>query len=74
MEIVEDDVDGVWVSGLPTATVLITVGQELVVPGETVGVDFEPVSDMPAARPTDGTQLSPPVESALTETSTAEPS
>jgi len=51
VEIVRDTPDGVWVSGLPDVTTLITVGQELVVPGELVEVDYEPAGEMPAAVP-----------------------
>ena len=51
VKIVRDDVDGVWVAGLPEITTIITVGQELVVPGEIVDVDFEPADEMPAAAP-----------------------
>jgi multidrug efflux system membrane fusion protein len=47
--IVRDETDGVWVSGLPTVATLITVGQELVVPGEIVEVDFEARNEMPAS-------------------------
>jgi len=47
--IVRDEPDGVWVSGLPEVATLITVGQELVVPGETVEVDFEARGEMPAS-------------------------
>ena len=49
--IVREDSDGVWVSGLPPVTTLITVGQELVVPGESVEIDYEPAGEMPAAAP-----------------------
>jgi multidrug efflux system membrane fusion protein len=48
VSIVRDDVDGVWVSGLPDVTTLITVGQELVVPGQQVDVSMERSADMPA--------------------------
>jgi len=48
IRIVRDDVDGVWVTGLPEVTTLITVGQELVVPGQQVELSFEPASEMPA--------------------------
>ena len=51
VDIVREDAAGVWVSGLPAVTTLITVGQELVMPGEYVEVDFEPTSEMPAAVP-----------------------
>ncbi len=47
--IVRDEPDGVWVSGLPDVATLITVGQELVVPGELVEVDFEASGEMPAS-------------------------
>lgn len=51
VEIIRDDADGVWVAGLPEMATLITVGQELVVPGEEVEVDYEPAAEMPAAAP-----------------------
>lgn len=49
VRIVRDAPDGVWVSGLPEVATLITVGQELVVPGETVEIDFEASGEMPAS-------------------------
>jgi multidrug efflux system membrane fusion protein len=49
VRIVRDEADGVWVSGLPEVATIITVGQELVVPGEIVEVDFEPNGEMPAS-------------------------
>lgn len=49
VEIVADDADGVWVTGLPEYTTLITVGQEFVTAGETVDVVLED----------DGTALAP---------------
>ena len=52
VDIVREDASGAWVSGLPAVATLITVGQELVIPGERVEVDFEPASEMPAAAPT----------------------
>ena len=51
MSIVRDEPDGVWVAGLPEVSTLITVGQELVVPGEVVEVDFEASGEMPARAP-----------------------
>ena len=47
--IVRDEPDGVWVSGLPDVATLITVGQELVVPGEVVEIDFEHERELPAS-------------------------
>lgn len=41
VQIVADDVDGVWVTGLPEYTTLITVGQEFVTTGEAVDVVLE---------------------------------
>ena len=41
--IVREDLDGVWVTGLPDPATLITVGQELVVPGEEVELSYEPI-------------------------------
>lgn len=41
VDIVADDDDGVWVTGLPRFTTLITVGQEFVVAGERVEVVYE---------------------------------
>lgn len=38
VSIIADDIDGVWVTGLPERTTLITVGQEFVAPGERVEV------------------------------------
>ena len=51
VNIVREDTDGVWVSGLPEVTTIITVGQELVIPGEQVEPYFEPAKEMPAAVP-----------------------
>jgi multidrug efflux system membrane fusion protein len=48
IEILDDDQGSVWVTGLPAVATLITVGQELVVPGEQVEISFE--SDGPDAR------------------------
>lgn len=47
VEIVSDDVDGVWVTGLPEVATLITVGQELVVQGQEVELSYER-AEMPA--------------------------
>ncbi len=58
VEVVRDDVDGVWVTGLPTISTVITVGQELVVAGQEVDVTYEPSGEMPAAAP-EGTSRKP---------------
>ena len=41
VNIVAEDEDGVWVTGLPNVSDVITVGQELVVPGERVDPVFQ---------------------------------
>lgn len=41
VEIVREDKDGVWVAGLPSEAIIITVGQGLVVQDERVALDFE---------------------------------
>lgn len=49
VRIIREEADGVWVAGLPEMTTLITVGQELVVPGELVKVDYQAAEEMPAS-------------------------
>lgn len=46
VQVIGDDAGAVWVSGLPEVATLITVGQELVVPGERVDVTFEATTDI----------------------------
>jgi multidrug efflux system membrane fusion protein len=48
--IVDEDANGVWVTGLPEVATVITVGQEMVVDGERVDVEFENAA-MPVATP-----------------------
>ena len=55
VEVVADDRDGVWVTGLPRRTTLITVGQEFVAAGERV------VVQMPNGTEADGNTDAPPV-------------
>lgn len=40
--------DGIWLTGLPDRATVITVGQEMVVPGEVVDPVFESAGEMPA--------------------------
>ena len=57
VEIVRDDTDGVWVTGLPEIATVITVGQEMVVPGQRVQVTYEPSTTLPASTaPADANQ------------------
>jgi multidrug efflux system membrane fusion protein len=62
IDIVRDDVDGAWVTGLPEVATLITVGQELVVEGQEVELSFEPATEMPARAPA-GESGGPPASS-----------
>jgi membrane fusion protein, multidrug efflux system len=59
IRILRDDVDGVWVTGLPDVATIITVGQELVVPGQAVRVTYEQPDDMPASAPAQSTEGEP---------------
>ena len=52
VDVVTSDVTGAWVTGLPDIATIITVGQELVVPGERVEITFEANETLPAAAPT----------------------
>ncbi len=56
VEILRDDAEGVWVTGLPEVATIITVGHEFVVPGEQVDIDWEPTRSPPATR-TDAASL-----------------
>ena len=41
VDVLGEDADGLWVSGLPAEVTLITVGQEFVSPGQRVEVQYE---------------------------------
>lgn len=51
VEVVTSDATGAWVTGLPDIATIITVGQELVVPGDRVEITYEATGAMPAAAP-----------------------
>jgi len=38
IEILEDTIDGLWISGLPSSAKIITLGQEYVFQGQTVKI------------------------------------
>ena len=40
IQIVEDTVDGLWVTGLPEKATVITVGQEYVINGQIVNAEI----------------------------------
>ena len=58
--IINDSGSGAWVTGLPDVARIITVGQEMVVPGEQVESVFEAGPTMPASRPSQDTGESVP--------------
>ena len=43
IEIIEDGLDGLWVSGLPDEVTIITVGQEYVINGQNVNVQLSEI-------------------------------
>ena len=47
IEILEDSIDGIWISGLPNTIRIITIGQEYVFQGQTVNV--KEISESPEA-------------------------
>lgn len=51
IEILKDGPEGIWVLGLPDPATVITVGQEMVVPGQQVEATFEAGTSMPASAP-----------------------
>lgn len=61
VNIVRQDQDGLWISGLPEVTTLITVGQELVVAGEVVVPTYE---SLETAQPNDA-RIEPPATVAV---------
>jgi multidrug efflux system membrane fusion protein len=46
VQVVEESVDGVWVSGLPDSATIIVVGQEVVFSGNKVKVDLAPLENL----------------------------
>ena len=47
IEILEDSIEGIWITGLPKKTRIITIGQEYVIQGQTVNV--KEISESPEA-------------------------
>jgi len=46
VEIISEGIDGIWVSGLPSMTTVITVGQEEVFEGQLVETDITPLASL----------------------------
>ena len=73
VQLVSDENEGVWVTGLPPQPTLITVGQEYVSLGEQVAVELEEsAGDLPA--PSDGILQRAQVGDQASEPSTDSPS
>lgn len=53
VDIIADEQDGLWVTGLPTRTMLITVGHQFVAAGDRVTVQLEDPRREPPRRPVD---------------------
>lgn len=47
VKVVRDELDGIWVSGLPEVSRIIVVGQQLVIAGETVDPTHSPLNHSP---------------------------
>lgn len=60
VDIIKDASSGVWVSGLPRVTKIITVGQELVVEGDLVSVSMQPGGSAPTLEPKGQTHVAEP--------------
>ena len=64
VEILADDKNGVWVTGLPNRASVIVMGQELVTPGETVDPVFIGQGEQPAqSSPDNQAPEAPPAQS-----------
>lgn len=68
--IIDDAGSGAWVTGLPDVARIITVGQELVVPGEQVEAVFESTPTMPASSTPSRDSTAPDSEAANTNGAT----
>lgn len=67
IDVIDDSGAGAWIGGLPDVARIITVGQELVVPGEQVEAVFEqapsmPASNTPKQQPASGLESETPSE------------
>jgi multidrug efflux system membrane fusion protein len=57
IEMIKDEADGIWVTGLPDVTRVIVVGQQLVVAGETVTTTRQPLNLASRAKASEKTAL-----------------
>jgi multidrug efflux system membrane fusion protein len=57
VDILRDEIDGIWVTGLPDVTKVVVVGQQLVVAGETVATTHEPLSLVGGAKESENPAL-----------------
>ena len=56
-DILREEIDGIWVTGLPDVARVIVVGQQLVVAGETVATTHEPLSLVGGAKKSENPAL-----------------
>ena len=73
VEILRDEAEGVWVTGLPEVATIITVGHEFVVPGEALDIDFEPTVESVVAERNVGDFPVFPVDAELPDVPSPEP-
>ena len=57
VDILRDEIDGIWVTGLPDVAKVVVVGQQLVVAGETVATTHEPLSLVGGAKESENPAL-----------------
>ena len=72
VEILRDEAEGVWVTGLPEVATIITVGHEFVVPGEALDVEFEPTVDAVVAERNAGDSPMFPVDAEVPDVRSTE--
>ena len=57
VNIIKDEVDGIWVTGLPDVAKIVVVGQQLVVAGETVAPTHDPLNLVGSAKESENQAL-----------------
>jgi multidrug efflux system membrane fusion protein len=57
VNIIKDEVDGIWVTGLPDVAKIVVVGQQLVVAGETVAPTHDALNLVGSAKESENQAL-----------------